>query len=340
MGIFFAGMIMFAFVLSLFPLAVIREKVRWIRYALVDGAVFALVCLGINGVCRLKFEQKSSGRATCLIDHLLLCGRMRTWQEITCLLAMVVFILVIGAFVFSYASRQYAVKNIDGIPASAGEEESRRHRMIRKIVTVGCSIAAAAIVVVIVLLMPKDTAGDYTKVAEFLTEDTRMGPMEYGDAVYVPVNEEADLEKNGIAQGYLAERGERCDSRFYQLAIANLLYTDPTGKTNLVQTAGTDGGTYAPVALVETDKAWETDDVFLLWDEDWALESAYSHEPTGYVACPADLIQGLRMQFPDVTYRTADFRSMMPILHFGDIRRWSRHWRKILWMETGSDVFW
>lgn len=46
--------------------------------------------------------------------------------------------------------------------------------MIRKIVTVGCSIAAAAIVVVIVLLMPKDTAGDYTKVAEFLTEDTRM----------------------------------------------------------------------------------------------------------------------------------------------------------------------
>ena len=105
----------------------------------------------------------------------------------------------------------------------------------------------------------------------------------------------------------MAERGERCDSRFYQLAIANLLYTDPTGKTNLVQTAGTDGGTYAPVASVETDKAWETDDVFLLWDEDWALESAYSHEPTGYVACPADLIQGLRMQFPDVTYRTADF---------------------------------
>ena len=106
---FFAGMIMFAFVLSLFPLAVIREKVRWIRYALVDGAVFALVCLGNNGVCRLKFEQKSSGGATCLIDHLLLCGRMRTWQEITCLLAMVVFILVIGAFVFSYASRRYAV---------------------------------------------------------------------------------------------------------------------------------------------------------------------------------------------------------------------------------------
>ena len=58
---------------------------------------------------------------------------------------------------------------------------------------------------------------------------------------------------------------------------------------------------------METDKTWETDDMFLLWDEDWALESAYSHEPTGYVACPADLIQGLRMQFPDVTYRTADF---------------------------------
>ena len=192
---FFAGMIMFAFVLSLFPLAVIREKVRWIRYALVDGAVFALVCLGINGVCRLKFEQKSSGRATCLIDHLLLCGRMRTWQEITCLLAMVVFILVIGAFVFSYASRQYAVKNIDVIPASAGEEESRRHRMIRKIVTVGCSIAAAAIVVVIVLLLPKDTAGDYTKVAEFLTEDTRMGPMEYGDAVYVRIWRKTELPR-------------------------------------------------------------------------------------------------------------------------------------------------
>ena len=67
--------------------------------------------------------------------------------------------------------------------------------------TVGCSIAAAAIVVVIVLLMPKDTAGEDRRDAEFLTKDTRMGPMEYGDVVYVPVNEEADLEKNGIAQG-------------------------------------------------------------------------------------------------------------------------------------------
>ena len=154
------------------------------------------------------------------------------------------------------------LKNIDGIPASAGGRRIAQTPDDQKdcdgwLQYCGCcnccrdSTSDAK----------KDTAGDYTKVAEFLTKDTRMGPMEYGDAVYVLVNEEADLEKNGIAQGYLAERGERCDSRFYQLAIANLLYTDPTGKTNLVQTAGTDGGTYAPVASVETDKAWETDDV-------------------------------------------------------------------------------
>lgn len=306
---FFAGMVMFAFVLSLFPLTIIQRKSRWVRYALIDGAVFALVCLGINGICRWNFEQESGSRATCLIDHLLLCGRMQTWQEVLFLLLMVAFILGIGRFVFVYACRQQKQKDFVADERSVSLEtgKERRQRIAKNMVAVGCCMAAIAIVVAIVLWMPKDTAGGYVKVAEFLTEDTRLGPMEYGDVVYVPVHKTSDLEQNGTAQGYLAERGERCDSRFYQMAIANLLYTDPSGETNLVQSSGTEKGTYAPVFDVENDGAWQNDDVFLLWDEDWEMESAYSHEPTGYVACPADLIQGLRMQFPQVTYRASDF---------------------------------
>lgn len=91
---------------------------------------------------------------------------------------------------------------------------------------------------------------------------------------------------------------------------------------------------------METDKAWETDDVFLLWDEDWALESAYSHEPTGYVACPADLIQGLRMQFPDVTYRTADFSDYDAYFTLRGYQNMEQVLEEDPWMETGSDVFW
>ena len=61
----------------------------------------------------------------------------------------------------------------------------------------------------IVFFMPEDTAGGYVKVAEFLTGDEVLGPMLYEDQVYVPVNEQMNLDETGTAQGYLAGKKEQ-----------------------------------------------------------------------------------------------------------------------------------
>lgn len=303
----FAGIVMYAFVLSLFPLVVIRERMRWLRYALLDAAVFALACLGIGTACRKWLEPDGGSRATCLIDHLLLCGELKEYQEALCIAGIVIFTLAVGVFVFWYASRRYGP--VPGKVNQKFQKEDRKtnKKAFKSLLAVICSIAAVCVVLLVVLFMPKDTTGDYVKVAEFLTKDTSMAPMVYGDKIYIPVHEDPQLDETGTAQGYLADKNERCDSRFYQLAVANLLYSDPTGKTNLVQTAGNDAVVYAPAQEVEAAADWEEDHIFLLWDEEWESESAYSHEPTGYTACTEDFIQGLRMQFSDVTCHVSDF---------------------------------
>lgn len=302
-----AGIVMFAFVLSLFPLLVIRESGRWLRYALIDGGTFALLSLGINGICRQNFEWDTKTRATCLIDHLLRCGRMEYWQEMASILLLLLLTVGIGVFVFFYASSVYGPK-----PGFIAEEKKKGICSTGKKKMIGaaaflCSVAATVIVAAVVLFMPAESTGQYTKVAEFLTKDTHIAPIEYGGTVYVPVAEDKKLDETGIARGYLAEKKETCDSRFYRMAVANLLYTDETNKTDLIQMSGRDEGTYAPASQVEKSRAWERDTVFLVWDEDWEAESAYTHETTGYTACNKDFIRGLRAQFKEVTYRASDF---------------------------------
>ena len=168
-------------------------------------------------------------------------------------------------------------------------------------------MAAVAVVAASILFMPENSVGGYHKVAEFLTNDSTLGPMLYKNELYVPVNEEVDPDEKGAVQGYLAERDQDCSTRFYQLAVANLLYTDGTGKSNRLQMQGAKSGVYAPMDEVEEKQAWKQDEVFLLWDEDWVSESAYSHEPTGYTACNRDFIEGLEMQFTDAHYIASDF---------------------------------
>jgi hypothetical protein len=294
----FAGILMFAFVLSLFPRVVIRQKPQWMLYALLDGAGFAILCTGLNAICLNGIESGKRGRATCLIDDLLLCRNLQTGQEILFLVLILLFTIAEGVFVFFYSRREYGRISV--------KEKKIRWRL-EIIAILVCGVAAVGIVVVMILFMPEDSTDGYVKVAEFLTKDEILGPMEYGRTIYVPVDEELELDENGTPQGYLAGKNEECDSRFYRLAVANLLYTDDSGRTNRVQMKGESEGVYVPVEELETRDAWQDDDVFLIWDEDWSSESTYYHEPTGYTTCNADLIEGLMMQFPQVTYRPSDF---------------------------------
>ena len=304
----FVGVLMFAFIVSLFPLTVIAKTEHWVLYVLVDGAIFSLVCLVIEQIGYYFTKTKSS----CVIDSLLLCNKMKAGQEAAWILGIVLFALLVCAASYGYAVRCYGPKK--GRTDAAAIQMAQRQKPIYKgkgivhnVVVILCGITAVCVVTGIVFFMPEDTAGGYVKVAEFLTGDEVLGPMLYEDQVYIPVNEQLNLDETGTAKGYLAGEKENCNSRFYQLAVANLLYTDDTKRTNRVQMEGAKSGVYAPVTELEQKDAWEKDDVFLLWDEEWVSESTYSHEPTGYTACNADFIKGLTMQFPQVNYHAEDF---------------------------------
>lgn len=308
-----AGVWMFAFVVSLFPLVVIRDRVNWVMYALVDGAVFALLCVGIGKICDLFSESGVHKRASCLIDHLLLC-KMNGTQELLFIIAVVVLTIAIIIFSWWYAGMCYGPrhgrtddKTIEEIKAQIAQKNQMGRRKKHSLLVTGTCMIAVAVVAIMILFMPENSVGGYHKVAEFLTDDSTLGPMLYKNKLYVPVNEELDLDEKGVAQGYLAERDQDCSTRFYQLAVANLLYTDETGKSNRLQMQGAKNGVYAPMDEVEEKQAWKQDEVFLLWDEDWVSESAYSHEPTGYTACNRDFIEGLEMQFPKAHYVVSDF---------------------------------
>ena len=304
----FVGVLMFAFIVSLFPLTVIAKTYHWVLYVLIDGAIFSLVCLVIEQIGYYFTKTKSS----CVIDSLLLCNKMKTGQEAAWILGIVLFALLVCAVSYGYAVRCYGPKK--GRTDAAAIQMAQRQKPIYKgkglvhnVLVILCGITAVCVVTGIVFFMPEDTAGGYVKVAEFLTGDEVLGPMLYENQVYIPINEKLNLDVTGTAKGYLAGKKENCNSRFYQLAVANLLYTDDTKQTNRVQMEGAKSGVYAPVTELEQKDKWEKDDVFLLWDEEWVSESTYSHEPTGYTACNADFIKGLTMQFPEVTYHAEDF---------------------------------
>lgn len=304
----FAGVLMFAFIVSLFPLTVIAKTEHWVLYVLIDGAIFSLVCLVIEQIGYYFTKTKSS----CVIDSLLLCNKMKTGQEAAWILGIVLFALLVCAVSYGYAVRCYGPKKgrIDAAAIQMAQRQKPIYKgkgLVHNVLVILCGITAVCVVAGIVFFMPEDTAGGYVKVAEFLTGDEVLGPMLYENQVYIPINEKLNLDVTGTAKGYLAGKKENCNSRFYQLAVANLLYTDDTKQTNRVQMEGAKSGVYAPVTELEQKDKWEKDNVFLLWDEEWVSESTYSHEPTGYTACNVDFIKGLTMQFPEVTYHAEDF---------------------------------
>lgn len=293
-----AAVVMFAFVLSLFPLVVIKEIRRILWYVLADAAGFTLFVLALGKVLQELYET-GNRRVQRLIDHLLLCGSLAPLQELLGLLAALVLAAAVGVFVFFYAKRERAGR-AEQKPAVSG-----KRRTAKTVLLVGF-FAAAAVTAAVVGGSREETGQSYEKAAVFLTKDDKLGPLAYGDAVYIPVSENAPADA-GSALGYLAKKGENCSSRFYQLAAANILYRDSGGQTDLLWADGTDPGVYASAARLLQERAWEGDSVFLLWDEDWSSESVYSHEPTGYTACSADLIEGIYMQFSDTSYTAADF---------------------------------
>ena len=311
---FFVGIYMFAFVLSLFPLVVIRRPGSWAVYALLDGAVFSLLCAILGGLCRLYIGEKPLGRSRCLIDYLLLCGGLDGWKRILCMAGILVFTLAVGVFAFLFAAHVYGPKrgrlDVDTSAWKPGvsERTSADIRVrCRNVALASIGVALFGGIMAVVLFGPQDEARRYEKVAEYLTKDDVLGPMVYGGQIYIPTGGDLMLHEIGAPQGYLAHRDEVCDSLFYELTVANVLYTATEASDRHVEVHGAVVGRFDPAGEIERQEAWRENSVFLLWDEDWVRESVYTHEPTGYLVCEPEFVEGLELRFGQVVYRAEDF---------------------------------
>ena len=310
----FAGMLMFSFIMSLFPLVVIRRQSQWAGYALMDGAAFAVVCSFIGGITRLGQDGKAAQREATLVDCLLVSNRYTLGQGLLYLLSGAVFLAAVTAASFLFACRIYrAQKGLSKEETSwkrLGADMLRElepRQLKRGVLLFTGSAAAVAVVAAIVLTAPADRARQYKKVAEFLTKDDKLGPVEYRGRLYLPVETETDLSEIGTPKGYLARKGEDCGSRLYELTVANVLCTDPTGETPYLQVSGDMTGSFAPAALLEEDLSWQSDAAFVIWDEEWQPQSSYSHELTGYTVCEREFVEALEEKYGKVDYRTEDF---------------------------------
>lgn len=310
----FTGILMFAFVISLFPLVLIRRKKHWIRYFITDSMLFAVVCFTISRISMCFVAKELRRSAVCILDVMLLCKMKSKWEPLVYIVAIVLFSITMAELIFVYSVKIFSPrKGTKEIPAGLLELESPekiRKRRIR-----WCSLAVVVLAIAVAgvghfFFAPNKKNTQYRKVAECLTSDVTLGPMLYGEDLYVPISYDLDLLEKGRAVGYLAYKGEDCDSRFYQLAISNMIYTSRGSKAGeFVQLDGAETNSYQRLDLTENIAMWRKDKVFLLWDEDWSSESTYSKEITGYSECDADLIRGLESEFGAVEYNPEDFQS-------------------------------
>jgi hypothetical protein len=308
---FVAGVFMFDFIISLFPLLVIKKKSLWIRYFAVDVLVYILVCGGIIGVCRIFTGDLRGNNPSNVLDNLLLCQLTSPWYGACYVIAAVLIGAGLLVFVYHFSVKCYRPK-----PGTIGNKENlmsepkpltRRRRILYTVA--GVTLAVCIAVVCRVFFAKQDSGLNYYKVAECLTQDEMTGPMVYGGNVYIPVDQELSFTETGTPVGYLAHKGEDCDTRFYELTTANLLYKNADWEDQYLQVDGADPNSYQMLSQVEQENLWKQDEVFLLWDEEWESEMRYSKETTGYSVCSRELVEGLEARFGVVNYRPLDFES-------------------------------
>lgn len=314
----FAFVFMLAFVLSLFPLLVIRRIRTWVCYAICDVLFHTAVIAVLFLTSRHYISASKMKKVSCLLDALLLSNLRSTGRVAFYLFLIGVYVIIAVLGSYYIAKRIYRPKPGHEVknpqlyqPLSAQEiDELRMKARKRWCIYGGISFVIILICVlffVYVFFIQPDKNIKYEQVGECLTEDRDFGPIEYKGSVYIPVDVSLNLDQTGTAVGYLAMKGENTKSRYYRLVNANVLY-EPEDPANLyIEVSGTVNHDYLPVTYLEEQNLWRRDEIFLLWDEDWSGESLYSKEVTGYSVCPQELINGLEEEFGVVSYNINDF---------------------------------
>ncbi|MBQ1682592.1 MAG: hypothetical protein II067_10340 [Agathobacter sp.] len=308
-----------SFVLSLFPLVIIRKTSTWLTYAFCD-LVFHTIAVAILVIAAAQYIRRADmKKVSCLLDALLLCQIKSTGKVVLYLILIGIYVIVAVFGSYSIARCIYRPKPgrvIEHpekyVTMTETEIEQARERSRKKIIGISAGtflvVAAAAFLFVYIFFIQKDEEDRFKQVGECLTGDLCRGPIAYGSTVYVPVDADCDLAESGVALGYLAKQGENTASRYYRLVSANVLYKSINKSQLYLQVVGTENHTYLPMTYIEKQEFWRKDELFLLWDEDWKGESLYSKEVTGYSVCPKELITKLEEQFGYVNYATDDFK--------------------------------
>ncbi len=313
-----AGILMFVYVMSLFPLVIIRKRRDMVLYFLGDTVLSAGVCGIIGAVCRVWIEEKQRVRPISVLDDLLLC-RFEKYQAVLFIAAVLLLLAASVISVGALSIRFYGPKagNCTDIPMELKElsEEERRKedRKRKKSIIIICTAGAflvlgTALSAYGIICIHLEQGPAYHKAAECLTEDEIFGPAVYNNEVYMPIDKKPGLYEDEKAIGYFAYKGQNCESRFYQIAIANLLYIkeDENGAEYL-ERYGADRNCYRRASSLESEAAWQKDEVFILWDEEWAGENSYGEERAGYTVCDRSLIENLEAQYGEVIYHPEDF---------------------------------
>lgn len=303
----FAGILMASYIVSLFPILVIRQKKKYMAYLLIDSFCYATICFVIAMVCRIFIDNDLEGDAFCVLDDMLLCRPKELWQ--TAMYIVLIIILLLVQFVLVY---RYSIKEFSGNKDESWKDDYRvwLEKLSKKrilITLIAFMISALIGGVIVFFFAPSYETVEYDKVAECLTQDSILGPMQYGGEVYIPVDLNLDYYEKGTPLGYIGYKEQNCDSRFYRLAVANILYDSNGGNQNMLQMYGADCNSYCRASLVEKFKSWEEDDTFLLWDEEWSKESAYANDITGYTECNKEFVLSLEQKYGKVEYNPRDF---------------------------------
>lgn len=315
----FTAVLMFSFAISLFPIVVIHKKRIVVLYLLLDSLVYLLITFGIRFICKFHIRKVLQNRAKCVLDALLLSQFPKTWQSVAFMIGVFLLLILSGIVALVVANRFHGPKPgkikvpENRFPVVEGDEEDfkqallaiNRKRNINRIISL-VALAAFVFAGALYLFTPHTSKEGYTKVAEFLTDDSGLGPMLYGSDIYIPVNEVLEYHEEGMALGYIGHKGENCDSRFYKLAVSNILYKK-AGDTRL-QMYGSDNANFQLAQILALEENWKKDSVFFLWDEEWESESASHKGNSGYAVLTKELVEKLNNAFPDKSLNVEDFK--------------------------------